>query len=367
MMNFDRRNFARGRRQIVRERRGQDIAGLVVDDFFQERVSDALGDTAVDLPVDDQRIDQPSGVFGHQKLFDDDAPGLDIHLDHGDVAGIGKGSRRIIGRTLDDARRDLALEAMNLMIGGARQRLERDRTIGAGNPRDIGFEHDVVGRRLEQETCHLHELGPHLVRCQQRSATGDDQRPAGEGAPAVRRAIGIAVHDLDAVRRGAELVGDDLRQRGAQALAVRGSSDPRLDEAGRVHRHLDGFPAGRHFHAAGGEGRRAVSGALRKSREAETEITLLGARLGLAATECRDVDGFHRRVHGFDIGRLVEHQSHRGRVGKGLDQVTAADLDRIEAESSRRLVHQPLDGEGDHRTGDAAIRRHRTGMGHDSA
>ncbi len=152
-----------------------------------------------------------------------------------------------------------------------------------------------------------------------------------------------------------------------RALPVRRRADPRLDEAGRVHGHLDGLPARRHVHAAGGEGRRAVAGALGKRREAETEIAAFRARTRLAGAERRHVDGLDRHVHGLDIARLVEDQARRRRIGKCLDQVAAANFDRIEAEGRRRLVHQPLDRERDHRPGDAAIRRHRTGIGDHAA
>ncbi len=148
MMDLDRRHLARGRRHVIRQRRGEDIAALVVDDFLEQRVGDALGDAAVNLAVGDHRIDQPSGVLGDQKFLDAHAPGLDVHLDDGGVAGVGKRPGRIIGGALADARRDLALEAVSLMIGGARQRLERNGAVGAGDARDIGFEHDVGSARL---------------------------------------------------------------------------------------------------------------------------------------------------------------------------------------------------------------------------
>src|SRR5262249_44600016 len=49
MMDFDRWDFPRGRRQIIRQARRENIAGLVVDDLLEQRVGDALGNAAVDL------------------------------------------------------------------------------------------------------------------------------------------------------------------------------------------------------------------------------------------------------------------------------------------------------------------------------
>src|SRR5262245_16497896 len=62
VMDLDRRNLAGGRRQVVREARGEDVAALVVDDLLEQRIGDALGDAAVNLPVNDHGIDQPPRI-----------------------------------------------------------------------------------------------------------------------------------------------------------------------------------------------------------------------------------------------------------------------------------------------------------------
>ena len=165
-MDFDLRNFPRSRRQIIRQACGENIAALVVDDLLEQRVRDSLGDAAMDLPVRDHGIDQAPGIFADEKLFEPDAPGLDVHLDHGDVAGVGKGAERIVARTLGNPRRKFALETMSLMIGGPRQDRHRYGTIRSGDARRIGFEHDVVGRCFEQDARHRRELGSDLARRQ---------------------------------------------------------------------------------------------------------------------------------------------------------------------------------------------------------
>ena len=71
----------------------------------------------------------------------------------------------------------------------------------------------------EQMTGETRELRPQL-RGREPGAAGDDQRAAGERAPAIGRAIGVAVHDADTRRLQAELVGDQLRERRGEALAV---------------------------------------------------------------------------------------------------------------------------------------------------
>jgi hypothetical protein len=169
------------------------------------------------------------------------------------------------------------------------------------------------------------------------------------------------------MRSGVQLVGDDLRQGGAQALPVRRSADAGFHESGGVHGKVDGLPARRHFHAARREGRSAVAGALGEGRDAEPEMPSGGTRLGLARPECRNVGCVDGCVHGLHIARLVEHEAGRGGVRKRPDQVAAADCDRIDRKRGGGLVHQPLHGKGDHRSRHAAIGRHRAGVGGDAA
>ena len=61
-----------------------------VDDFFQQRVRDALGHPALHLALDDHRIDEAAGVLDHDKAFDTHRARLDVHLDDGQMAGVGE-------------------------------------------------------------------------------------------------------------------------------------------------------------------------------------------------------------------------------------------------------------------------------------
>ena len=97
MDDLDRRDLARGRRQEVGERGGEDVAGGVVDDLLEEGVGDPLRDAAVHLAVGDHRIDEQAGVLDGDEALDPHAPGLDVDLDHRRMAGVGIGARRIVG------------------------------------------------------------------------------------------------------------------------------------------------------------------------------------------------------------------------------------------------------------------------------
>ena len=72
MHDVHRRNFAGRRHQIIDQARGMDLALLVVDDFFVERRADALRDAAVNLAVDDQRIDEFAAILGDGEMIDAD-------------------------------------------------------------------------------------------------------------------------------------------------------------------------------------------------------------------------------------------------------------------------------------------------------
>ena len=316
MADLDGGNLARARRQIVRKRRRENVAGVVVNDLFQERIGNALGHPALDLSVDDHGVDQASRVLGHYKVFQDNPAGLHVDFDYGDMTRIGECARRIVGCSVGDAGTDLALEAMSLVIGRTRQRLDRDRAIRTGDAGGIGLEHNILGRGLQQNAGHGREFRADLARRHQCGTTGDDHGATGESAPAVWGAVGIAVHDLDAVGRCSELIRNDLRQRGAQPLTMGGCADACLDPSGGIHGHLDRFPPGSDLHPTGGKGRRAVAGALAERRQAKAQMPPLRTRVRLARAKHCNAGRLHRGVHGFDIARLIEHEPGGRGVGK---------------------------------------------------
>src|SRR5438094_221210 len=52
MMDFEHRDLCHRWHKIIGKRAGQYVAAVVVNHLFVERVGDALGDAAMDLPVD---------------------------------------------------------------------------------------------------------------------------------------------------------------------------------------------------------------------------------------------------------------------------------------------------------------------------
>ena len=105
--------------------------------------------SALPMPCATPPCTWPSAIIGlmispassaTRNFFDLDAPGLDIDLDDGDMAGVGEGARRIVAAGLGQAGLDLALEDMGLVIGGARQGRDGDGAIGADHLRRSGLQ-----------------------------------------------------------------------------------------------------------------------------------------------------------------------------------------------------------------------------------
>ena len=65
---------------------GHELAIVVVDGFLDHRLTDALRQAAVNLPFDNQRIDQVPGIVHGHELQQRRLAGLAVHLEHRDVA-----------------------------------------------------------------------------------------------------------------------------------------------------------------------------------------------------------------------------------------------------------------------------------------
>jgi hypothetical protein len=85
MVDGHARHVGGGRQQIVHVGARLELARLVVDDLFQQCTADAQRHRALDLALDDHRVDEPSRVVAGPVAEDADERGERIHLDEGDV------------------------------------------------------------------------------------------------------------------------------------------------------------------------------------------------------------------------------------------------------------------------------------------
>src|SRR5262249_35622556 len=277
-------------------------------------------DAAVYLSVSDHRINDAAGVLRHQKFFNPDMAGLHINVDDGGVASVGKRSGRIVVACFRQARLYFALEAVRLRISLASKIRYWDRPVRARDYFHSIGEHDVARRNLQQMAGDLEQFGPNFPRSDQYGSTRDDQRAAAEGSPAIWCAVGIAMHHLDLLGRDAELVREDLGERRAQALSMRRAADPGLDKSCGADSNGYHLPPWRELHPAGWEGVAAIAGAFGEGREADAEMTAVGASFFLAFAEAGHVDGLDRHLERLFVGRLVIFKAHNGFIGKSVNQ-----------------------------------------------
>jgi hypothetical protein len=91
------RQHMRRRNGVVHQRTSDQLPVLVVHCPLVKRLSDALRDAAVDLTIDDQRVDDIATVIDSHVTFQIDDAGIRVNLDNCDVRAEGEGAvRRIV-------------------------------------------------------------------------------------------------------------------------------------------------------------------------------------------------------------------------------------------------------------------------------
>ena len=106
---------------------------FVVDRFLDHRLADALRQPAVNLPFDNQRIDQVPGIVHGDQLQQRRLAGLAVHLEHRDVAAERIG---IVGRLEERLVAEAGLETWRQRhrhVGVTRRRSAND-LPDAGEP-----------------------------------------------------------------------------------------------------------------------------------------------------------------------------------------------------------------------------------------
>jgi hypothetical protein len=94
------------RHPVIHEGRGQKLAVRVIDHALGDRLTDALRDAAMDLPLGQHRVHQVAEIVHDGVAHDLRVPGLPVDLDLGDMAavGIGPARQRLVLRDLGQFR-----------------------------------------------------------------------------------------------------------------------------------------------------------------------------------------------------------------------------------------------------------------------
>ncbi len=153
------------------------------------------------------------------------------------------------------------------------------------------------------------------------------------------------------------MLGDDLRERRLQALAVRSYAERGGDGAGGIDAHDRGLGAGIDRHAGRHRDARADAGELGVAGNADADPAAGGARFFLFCAQRVVADRGACLVQAFLKAGFVPDDAGGDLVGKLVvgNEIAQPDVLGIDAELCRRHVHQPFHHEGRNRPADAAI------------
>jgi hypothetical protein len=118
-------------------------------------------------------------------------------------------------------------QSTHIRVDRARNLAKGHRTVGAGD-RNLSTFGDKIGCRcFEQMRSRIEHLLAQRARSKRCRAAGEHKAPAGIGAGATRHGCTVTLYNADILETCAEVLGDDLRQRGLQPLSVRGDAERR--------------------------------------------------------------------------------------------------------------------------------------------
>src|SRR6185437_16640233 len=130
----ERRQVVRVRHRVIHERTCDQLAVLVVNDAFEQRLADALRDAAMHLAFDDHRIDHGAEVVDSGPVHDLRLAGVAVDFHLTDVAAGGEGEiGRIVERGFFQPRLELRTGEFVRDVGVERDVAEADRLVGAGD------------------------------------------------------------------------------------------------------------------------------------------------------------------------------------------------------------------------------------------
>ena len=230
--------------EIVGEARGEQVPGVVVHGFLPERLRDALGDAAVNLALDDERVDLVPAVVHRRVRHQADAARLLVDLDHRDVRAE---REREVRWVPGDRGLEQRLGSIGQVVG--REGLERDgrerhRPVGRAPHNEAPALVDEVGLvHFELMGCDPAGLVDDPVRCERDGCSSDGEGPRAVCVHAEGRYRRVGVEHLDVFGRNAEPVGDDHRPRCLVTLTVWRRARHHLHLRGRHHAHRGRFPA----------------------------------------------------------------------------------------------------------------------------
>src|SRR5665213_4325089 len=173
----------------------------------------------MDLAGEQQRIERHPEIVDDDVVRDSDETGSRIDLDLGDVGTVRKGA---VGA--GECRARAQLRRIGARPPG--QIGKTDRAIGAGDPHGAVADLQIANAGFQRLGGDLPQIGAKLVRraLDADPAGRNGSRPA--GAKAGGDLIGVALENMNPLRRQSKLLGNDLGIGGLMALTARLGPDP---------------------------------------------------------------------------------------------------------------------------------------------
>src|SRR5258708_361948 len=266
------REFVHGRDEVVGQRAGLHLTGLVVvNHLFVKGLRDALRDAAVDLSSHDHRVDDVAAVVDGDVPLEVHRARLRVNFDDGDVRA--ERPDKVAWVVVGDG-----LQAVLHALGKSRaERCECDLThrlalVGAALDVELALvENDIFFGRLEEMGRELFRLVDDLLARLVHGHTTDREGAAAVRAIAKSRAFGrVPVPQLDHVVGDSECVGDDLREGRVVTLPVGMGAYVNGDRPGWKDAHLRALDQREASSGRGGGGARPEATDLDPARDADT-------------------------------------------------------------------------------------------------
>ena len=322
------------------------VLGAPWHELLHQGEAQALGDAAVDLALDLDRVDRPAHVVRRDDAADTDRAQRGVDLDlrelRGEAVG-GIGDALAVGVERRRRRIEAALSDQHVVAGGRRQRGQVDPPLRA-----VFAQHQRAAAKGQNgarpDVGQAQDLPPQVLTRGLDGIAGYEGLAGRGGLAGVERAVGVAGDEADGVGRQAQRVGADLHHDRVRSLAD-------VDRT-TVQRHAAIAPQtdahGRRV------GQRGVADAVPHAADADPAAQGAGRAVGVlgGGAQCAPARAQCLQAGAQADARL---QALAGRRHGARDKsVAPAKLQRVDPDVMRQGVHQRLVGDRRLRHAEAA-------------
>ena len=203
----------------------------IEDDPLHHRLAQPLGDAAMDLALQQQRVEHGAHIVDDAVIDDPDLAGVGVDLDLADMAAIGKVLHPgDIARARFEPGFDVGRQ-FRRKVGGPRHLDELHRPVGSRHAEGAVDEFEIGLRGLQQMGGDRFRLFDDLLGRAQHGGAAERRRARAAGAAADGQRVGIAFRDPQRRRVDAERLADNLLVDRLMPLAVADRADEKRRSA----------------------------------------------------------------------------------------------------------------------------------------